>query len=75
MLDKLNYPVVKLGMIKNIRIQKLIEISIRKNFNYVTMCHQLGIGTTTWYRWVRGDAEPTNKNIIEKIDKVISENQ
>jgi len=66
---------VKLGMIKNIRIQKLIEISIRKNFNYVTMCHKLGIGTTTWYRWINGLCEPTNKNIIEKIDKVISENQ
>ena len=62
-------------MIKNIRIQKLIEISIRKNLNYVAMCHQLGIGTTTWYRWVRGDAEPTNKSIIEKIDKVIKEHQ
>jgi len=66
---------VKLGMIKNIRIQKLIEISIRKNLNYVTMCHLLGIGTTTWYRWVRGDAEPINRNTIEKIDKVIEENK
>ena len=66
---------VKLGMIKNIRIQKLIEISIRKNFNYVAMCHRLGIGTTTWYRWIDGKCEPTNKNIIEKIDKVINENQ
>jgi len=75
MFDKLICLVVKLGMIKNIRIQKLIEISIRKNLNYVTMCHKLGIGTTTWYRWIRGDAEPANKNIIEKIDKVISENQ
>ena len=62
-------------MIKNIRIQKLIEISIRKNLNYVSMCHQLGIGTTTWYRWVRGEAEPANKNIIEKIDKVINEHK
>jgi len=62
-------------MIKNIRIQKLIEISIRKNLNYVMMCHQLGIGTTTWYRWINGVAEPTNKSIIEKIDKVIDENK
>ena len=46
-----------------------------KNFNYVTMCHKLGIGTTTWYRWINGSCEPTNKNIIEKIDKVINENQ
>ena len=60
-------------MVKNIRIQKLIEISIRKKFNYVTMCHILGIGTTTWYRWINGKAEPTNKNIVEKIDKVIEE--
>jgi len=62
-------------MIKNIRIQKLIEISIRKNFNYVKMCHDLGIGTTSWYRWIRGDAEPTGRNNIEKIDKFISEHQ
>jgi len=62
-------------MVKNIRIQKLIEISIRKNFNYVKMCHDLGIGTTTWYRWINGVAEPTNKNIIDKIDKVIAEHQ
>ena len=62
-------------MVKNIRIQKLIEISIRKNLNYVSICHQLGIGTTTWYRWINGKAEPKNKSIIEKIDKVISENQ
>ena len=62
-------------MIKNIRIQKLIEISIRKKFNYVKMCYLLGIGTTTWFRWVRGDAEPNSKNIIEKIDKVIDENK
>ena len=62
-------------MIKNIRIQKLIEISIRKHFNYLTMCYKLGIGTTTWYRWINGISEPVNKSIIEKIDKFISENQ
>ena len=66
---------VKLGMIKNMRIQKLIEIAIKNRFNYVEMCHLLGIGTSTWNRWTRGLAEPTNKNIIEKIDKVISEHQ
>jgi len=60
-------------MVKNMRIQKLIEISIKNHFNYIEMCHQLGIGTTTWYRWINGVAEPTNKSIIEKIDKVISE--
>ena len=62
-------------MIKNMRIQKLIEISIKKNLNYVAICHQLSIGTTTWYRWINGKAEPRNISIIEKIDKVISENQ
>ncbi|MCK4446009.1 MAG: hypothetical protein KAW56_02900 [Candidatus Marinimicrobia bacterium] len=66
---------VKLGMIKNIRIQKLIEIALKNNYNYVTMCHKLGIGTSTWNRWTRGLAEPTNKNIIEKIDRVISKHQ
>jgi len=62
-------------MIKNIRIQKLIEIALRKNFRAVDMCYLLGIGTSTWNRWIRGIAEPNNKSIIEKIDKVISENQ
>ena len=60
-------------MIKNMRIQKLIEIAINGKLNYVEMCHRLGIGTTTWYRWINGVAEPANKSIIEKIDKVISE--
>ena len=64
-----------LGMIKNMRIQKLIEIAIKNNLNYVEMCHKLGIGTSTWFRWTRGVSEPTNKNTIEKIDKVISKHQ
>ena len=62
-------------MIKNMRIQKLIELSLKNHLNYVTICHQLGIGTTTWYRWINGKAEPKNRSIIEKIDKVIGENQ
>ena len=57
------------------RIQKLIELSLKNHLNYVAICHQLGIGTTTWYRWINGKAEPKNKSIIEKIDKVIGENQ
>ena len=62
-------------MIKNIKIQKLIEIAIGKNYKPVDMCYLLGIGTSTWNRWTRGIAEPNNKNIIEKIDKVIEEHQ
>lgn len=62
-------------MIKNIKIQKLIEIAIKNNYKPVEMCYLLGIGTSTWNRWIRGIAEPTNKSIIEKMDKVISENQ
>ena len=59
-------------MIKNMRIQKLIEIALKNNFNYVEMCHRLGVGTSTWNRWTRGLAEPTNKNTLDKIDKVIA---
>jgi len=62
-------------MIKNYKIQKLIEIAIKNNFKPVDMCYKLGIGTSTWNRWTRGIAEPNNKSIIEKIDKVIKENQ
>jgi len=66
---------VKLIMIKNMKIQKLIEISLKNNYNYIDMCHKLGIGTSTWNRWTRGIAEPRNKSIIEKIDKVINKYQ
>jgi len=62
-------------MIKNMRIQKLIEIAIKNNYRAIDMCYYLEIGTSTWNRWIRGIAEPNNKSIIEKIDKVISENQ
>ena len=62
-------------MIKNYKIQKLIEIAIKNKYRAVDMCYFLGIGTSTWNRWIRGIAEPNNKNIIEKIDKVIGENQ
>ena len=57
------------------RIQKLIEIAIKNNYNAVAMCYHLGIGTSTWNRWINEKCEPTSKNTIEKIDKVISENQ
>ena len=57
------------------RIQKLIEIAIKNNYRAIDMCYYLEIGTSTWNRWIRGIAEPTNKSIMEKIDKVISEHQ
>jgi len=57
------------------RIQKLIEIAIKNNYRAIDMCYHLEIGTSTWNRWIRGIAEPTNKSIIKKIDKVISEHQ
>jgi len=72
-IDKKSYLVVKLAMIKNIQIQKLIEIAKKNNYRAVDMCYKLGIGTTTWNRWIRGLAEPKNISIIEKIDKVINE--
>ena len=75
MLDKLKCHVVKLGMIKNMRIQKLIEIAIKNKYKPVDMCYKLGIGTSTWNRWIRGISEPNNKSIIEKIDKVINKYQ
>jgi hypothetical protein len=62
-------------MVKNVKIQKLIAISLNNNFRPVDMCYKLGIGTTTWNRWIRGIAEPKNKNIIDVIDKFISEYQ
>lgn len=62
-------------MIKNMRIQKLIEIAIKNNYRAIDMCYKLGIGTSTWNRWTRGISEPNNKSIIEKIDKVIGEHQ
>ena len=62
-------------MIKNIKIQKLIEIAIKNKYKPVDMCYFLGIGTSTWNRWIRGIAEPNNKSIIEKIDKVINEHK
>ena len=58
-------------MVKNMKIKKLIEIAKKNNYNYLEMAHKLGIGTTTWNRWTRGIAEPKNKSIIEKIDKII----
>ena len=63
---------VKIFVVKNIKIQKLMEIASNNKLNYVEMCHMLGIGTSTWNRWTRGISEPTNKNIIVKIDKVIT---
>ena len=62
-------------MVKNIKIQKLIEIAIKNNYKPVDMCYRLGIGTSTWNRWIRGIATPNNKSIIEKIDKVIGKHQ
>ena len=58
-------------MIKNIKIRELVEIAEKNNFNYIEICRELGIGTATWYRWIRGISEPKNKSIIEKINKVI----
>ena len=62
-------------MTKNMKIQKLIEIAKKNNYNYLEMAHRLGVGTATWNRWTNGKCEPTNKNTIEKIDKIISKHQ
>ena len=53
-------------MVKNIQIQKLIEIAKDNNYRAVDMCYKLGIGTTTWNRWIRGLAEPKSKIIVVK---------
>ena len=62
-------------MVKNIRIQKLIEIARKNNYDQTKMAFELGISVPTWNRWVSPKGGFTrSQNTIKQIDKFIAKN-
>lgn len=63
-------------MIKNIRIQKLIEISKKNRYDQARMAVECGVSVATWNRWVKPNGGFTkSQNTIKQIDKFIAKNK
>ena len=62
---------LKLVMIKNMNVKKLIEIVERYDMNQVDICKELDISVPTWNRWISGKSFTKSKNTLKQIAKVI----
>ena len=62
-------------VIKDVRIQKLIEISEKQKINRTQMANLIGVSYVTYNKYVKGKSAPINPAIIEKIERVININQ
>jgi DNA-binding XRE family transcriptional regulator len=58
-------------MIKDKRIQKLMEIAKKNNLGPGMMARLIGVSYSTYNRYQKGMTVPENQNTIEKIEKVI----
>ena len=65
--------VVKLGMNKNMTIQKLIEIMKKNGFTQVEMAFKLGISVPTLNRWLNGNSFTRSYNTIKMVDRFIKD--
>jgi DNA-binding XRE family transcriptional regulator len=58
-------------MIKDIRIQKLIEVAKKNSIGPGMMARLIGVSYSTYNRYQKGETVPESHNTIEKIDRVI----
>ena len=58
-------------MIKDKRIQELIEIAKKNNIGPGMMARLIGVSYSTYNRYQNGSTVPESHNTIEKIDRVI----
>jgi len=58
-------------MIKDMRIQRLIEIAKKNNIGPGMMARLIGVSYSTYNRYQKGETVPESQNTIEKIEKVI----
>ena len=66
---------VILDMIKNMRIQELMEIMKKNRWSKAYISRKLNISYTQINRYFAGTSVPGNLNNIEKIDKFIAEHK
>ena len=66
---------LKLVMIKNKRIQKLIEVMKKDGLTKADLSRKLNISYTQINRYVNGESVPGGLNNIEKIDNFIDEHK
>ena len=59
-------------MVKNIRIQKLIEVAIKYGYSQAKMAVGCGVSVPTWNRWISGRSFTKSQNTIDKIDQFIA---
>lgn len=58
-------------MIKDKRIQKLIEVAKKNSIGPGMMARLIGVSYSTYNRYQQGRTIPESHNTIEKIDRVI----
>jgi transcriptional regulator with XRE-family HTH domain len=61
-------------MVKNIMIQKLIEIAIKNGYSQTEMAYKLGISIPTWNRWISGKCFTRSYNTLKQISSFIENN-
>ena len=62
-------------MVKNYKIQKLIEIAVKNGYDQATMAVKLGISVPTWNRWIKESSFTKSKNTLKQIDQFIAEHK
>jgi len=62
-------------MIKDMRIQELIEIIKKNGFSKAFTSRETKISYSQINRYIRGESSPRGLNNIEKLDKFITEHK
>lgn len=62
-----------LQMIKDERINKIIEISKKHKITPTMMSRMIGISIPTYYRYRKGETSPETQSIIRSIENIIQQ--
>jgi len=62
-------------MIKNMRIQELIEVIKKNGFSKAFVARKTNISYSQINRYIIGESVPRDLNNIEKLDKFIAEHK
>ena len=62
-------------MVKNYKIQKLIEIAVKNGYDQAKMAVELGISVPTWNRWIKERSFTKSRNTLKQIDQFIAEHK
>jgi len=63
---------VKLGMVKNITLERLIEIQIINDFRDWKMAEIVGMDIVTWRRWRKRICFTRSRYKLKELEKIVA---